>query len=412
MILLKNNYFQLLKNFIIKNGKKITIFFLLIAIYNNLSHFIRKNILSDRIDFWDFHVYWCSANKFINGINPYGGETIKDCLTKFNFDLYFSYPPIILRSISFLGNLDFIYAKIIWIFVIISSFYLIVIFLQKIYSFKFLFFSLLLLFTGGGLIWGSLLAGNISVILYAILIIGIYFLINKKNNFYYFSVTLVSIVKFPFLIFFFLPLFLKDFKEYKKIIFYFSLTILIYFLQFYFDSKLFLSYINSTLSYKGENFLKIHGTGIGIHGIIDLYQGIIYEKTKINFFKPSGIYSFLLHNLISFTLFISAFFLFDKKKPNLKQKKFLISFFVAIFLCCFPRISSYDFFLLISSFVYVVNFSRIKLINKNWEFVITILTISILAIYDTRYPAFVISMFLFLCFYHQIKGNDPFYLKK
>ena len=140
MTLSKNNYFQLLKNFIIKNGKEITILFLIIAIYNNLSHFIRKNILSDRIDFWDFHVYWCSANKFINGINPYGGETIKDCLTQFNFDLYFSYPPIVLRSISFLGNLNFIYAKILWILIIIFSFYLIIFFLRKIYSFKYLFF--------------------------------------------------------------------------------------------------------------------------------------------------------------------------------------------------------------------------------------------------------------------------------
>ena len=138
MTLSKNNYFQLLKNFIIKNGKKITIFFLIIAIYNNLSHFIRKNILSDRIDFSEFHVYWCSANKFINGINPYGGETIKDCLTQFNFDLYFSYPPIVLRSISFLGNLNFIYAKILWILIIIFSFYLIIFFLRKICSFKYL----------------------------------------------------------------------------------------------------------------------------------------------------------------------------------------------------------------------------------------------------------------------------------
>ena len=89
-----------LKKFIIKNELNFLYFFLLLAIFNNVSHFFRKNLLGDRIDFWDFHVYWCSANKFINGINPYGGETIKNCLSHFNFDLYFSYPPIVLKFLS------------------------------------------------------------------------------------------------------------------------------------------------------------------------------------------------------------------------------------------------------------------------------------------------------------------------
>ena len=113
------------KNFLINEEIKIFYFFLCITIFKSFSHFIKKNILGDRIDFWDFHVYWCSANKFINGINPYGGETIKDCLTQFNFDLYFSYPPIVLRSISFLGNLNFIYAKILWILIIGNNYFLI-----------------------------------------------------------------------------------------------------------------------------------------------------------------------------------------------------------------------------------------------------------------------------------------------
>ena len=72
--------------------------------FNNISLFVRKNILGDRIDFLDFHVYWCSANKFINGINPYGGETIKNCLSQVNFDLYFWYPPIVLKFLCFFAK--------------------------------------------------------------------------------------------------------------------------------------------------------------------------------------------------------------------------------------------------------------------------------------------------------------------
>ena len=97
-----NNHFSNLKKIIIKNELIFLYFFLALASFNNLSHFIKKNILGDRIDFWDFHVYWCSANKFINGVNPYGGNIIKNCLYQFNFDLYFSYPPIILKSLSFI----------------------------------------------------------------------------------------------------------------------------------------------------------------------------------------------------------------------------------------------------------------------------------------------------------------------
>ena len=423
-----------LKKFIIKNELSFIYFFLILAIFNNVSHFVRKNILGDRIDFWDFHVYWCSANKFINGINPYGGETIKNCLSQFNFDLYFSYPPIVLKLLSFLGYFNLNTAKIIWIAVIGISFFSITFYLKKIYKIpRIFFFTLLLIFTGGGLVWGALLAGNISIILYAILALGIYYYIQRNNpisrDIYYLSVASISLVKFPFLIFFVMPFFLygfkfmfqKNIKEIKKIFFYFFLTIFIYFLQFYFYKDLFNSFINSTISYKSEGFLYIHGTGIGIHGIIDLYQNILYEKYNLLFFNPSGSYSLLIHLFISGTLFISSYFLFlksrskaliDNGKLYLKQEKLLISFFIAIFLCCFPRISSYDFFLLISSFFYIMRNSRIKSLSTNWNLIATLLTISVLAIYDSRYPAFVISFFLFLFFYLQIKNKDPFYLKR
>ena len=402
-----------LKKFVIKNELKLIYLFLALAVFNNLSHFIRKNLLGDRVDFWDFHVYWCSANKLINDINPYGGETIKNCLSHFNFDLYFSYPPIILKFLSFLGYLEFNTAKIIWILIIGISFFVIIIFLKKTYQIpKIIIFSFILIFTGGGLVWSALLAGNISIILYAILSIGIYYLIKKKKDIYYLSVCFISLAKFPFLIFLFMPTFLYGYKELKKSLFYLFLTLIIYYLQFYFDKELFISFLNSTKTYRGENFLLIHGTGIGIHGIIDLYQNLLYEKTNIKLFNPSGLISFFIHILISGIFFLSSFFLFQKKNINLNQTKLLISFFVVIFLCCFPRISSYDFFLIVSSFFYIVRNSRIKLIGYNWNFIICLLTISVLAIYDSKYPAFVISFFLFLSFSFHIKNKDPFYLKK
>ena len=208
-----NNYFLSLKKFIIKNELNFLYFFLLIAIFNNVSHFVRKNLLGDRVDFWDFHVYWCSANKFINDINPYGGETIKNCLSHFNFDLYFSYPPIILKFLSFLGYLEFNTAKIIWILIIGISFFVIVFFLKKTYQIpKIIVFSFLLIFTGGGLVWSALLAGNISIILYAFLSIGIYYLIKKKKYIYYLSVCFITLAKFHFLIFLFMHTFLYGFK--------------------------------------------------------------------------------------------------------------------------------------------------------------------------------------------------------
>ena len=408
-----NNYLLSLKKFVIKNELKIIYFFLALAVFNNVSHFVRKNLLGDRVDFWDFHVYWCSANKFINSINPYGGETIKNCLSQFNFDLYFSYPPIILKSLTFLGYLESNIAKILWIIIIGISFFIIISFLKKTYQIpKIILFSFLIIFTGGGLVWSALLAGNISTILYAFLSIGIYYLVKKKKNIYYFLVSFISLAKFPFLIFLLMPTFLYGYKELKKSFFYLFITLFIYYLQFYFDKELFMSFLNSTKTYRSEGFLLIHGTGIGIHGIIDLYQNLLYEKTNIKLFNPSGSFSFFIHILISSIFFLSAFFLFQKKNINLNQTKLLISFFIAIFLCCFPRISSYDFFLLVSSFFYIMRNSRIKLLSDNWNFIASLLTISVLAIYDSKYPAFVISFFLFLCFYLQIKNMDPFYLEK
>ena len=413
-----------LKKFIIKKELNFLYFFLLLAIFNNVSHFVRKNLLGDRIDFWDFHVYWCSANKFINGINPYGGETIKNCLSQFNFDLYFSYPPIVLKFLSFLGYLELNTAKIIWVAIVGISFLVIIFYLKKIYQIpRIFFFTLLLIFTGGGLVWSALLAGNISIILYAILSVGIFYYLNTtKKYIYYLSVCLISLVKFPFLIFFAMPIFLYGLKnmfkselyldETKKIFFFFTLTLFIYFLQFYFDKELFMSFLNSTKTYKSEGFLLIHGTGIGIHSIIDLYQNILYEKTSLSFFNPSGSISFLIHLFISGTLFLSAYFLFQSRNYyGTRQQLLLVTFFIAIFLCCFPRISSYDFFLLISSFFYIMRNSRIRLLSSNWNFIACLLTISVLAIYDSRYPAFIVSFFLLLFFYLQIKNKDPFYLE-
>ena len=200
--------------------------------------------------------------------------------------------------------------------------------------------------------------------------------------------------------------------ETKKIFFFFTLTLFIYFLQFYFDKELFMSFLNSTKTYKSEGFLLIHGTGIGIHSIIDLYQNILYEKTSLSFFNPSGSISFLIHLFISGTLFLSAYFLFQSRNYyGTRQQLLLVTFFIAIFLCCFPRISSYDFFLLISSFFYIMRNSRIRLLSSNWNFIACLLTISVLAIYDSRYPAFIVSFFLLLFFYLQIKNKDPFYLE-
>ena len=408
-----NNHFSNLKKIIIKNELIFLYFFLALASFNNLSHFIKKNILGDRIDFWDFHVYWCSANKFINGVNPYGGNIIKNCLYQFNFDLYFSYPPIILKSLSFLGYYDLNTAKIIWISIIVLSFLTIIFYIKKIYkSPKIIFFTFFIIFAGGGIIWSALFSGNISTILYAILTIGIYYLINEKQNIFYLCVSIISLAKFPFLIFFLLPIFLNGFKEIKKVVFYFSITFFIYILQFYLINDLFISFLNSTKSYRGENFLDIHGTGIGIHGIVDQFLSLIYKKTEIQILNPSSTSAFFLHIFISFTLFFSSFILFRKKRINLKQKKLLISFFIIIFLSCFPRISSYDFFLLISSFFYITFNSRVKFINNNWKFIFSILPILFLAIYDSKFPAFILSLIIFIIFYLQIKGNDPFYLNK
>ena len=175
------------------------------------------------------------------------------------------------------------------------------------------------------------MAGNISIILYAILSFGLYQLIRKKNNIFYLSVSLVSLAKFPFMIFFFLPLFLYGYKEFKRITFFFFLVLLIYYFQYYFDKELFMSFINSTKTYKSDNFLLIHGTGIGIHGNIDLLQNLIFSKSDIELFKPSGYFSFLLHLFISLILFLSAFFLFPRtKKMNYKQIKLLVSFYIQI----------------------------------------------------------------------------------
>ena len=56
--------------------------------------------------------------------------------------------------------------------------------------------------------------------------------------------------------------------------------------------------------------------------------------------------------------------------------------------------------------------SKIRQLSSDWNFIACLLTISVLAIYDSKYPAFVVSFFIFLFFYLQIRNKDPFYLKR
>ena len=118
-----NNYFFSLKKFIIKNELKLLYFFLVLAAFNNLSHFVKKNLLGDRIDFWDFHVYYCGAEYYLKGLVPYGDSSLgilKDCLNP-NILLTVNNSPLALEILKFLALINFSNAKFIWIILCIAG---------------------------------------------------------------------------------------------------------------------------------------------------------------------------------------------------------------------------------------------------------------------------------------------------
>ena len=199
----------------IYKSRYLDIVLIIISFYS--IYFIVHKFLGGKVPFWDFHIIYCQSKTFLLGNIPYGFDVHGDCLDP-KITLTANLSVSTLELLKYIGLINIKTANFLWVFLEIISLFLVFIIFGKIFKFDqnwrniFLFF-----FSFGSVVFFSFFSGNLSVILYGFLAIGIYFLEKRLFNYYYITILFVSLFKFYYLTFLLLPFYILGWKSIKKI---------------------------------------------------------------------------------------------------------------------------------------------------------------------------------------------------
>ena len=379
----------------IENRIKILIYFLLIiASINILLTFFDKSVVGNLKHFGDAELYFCALQKYTANLDPYGNM---DCFGK--TAMHFQYTPLSLVLLYPLNFFDLSTYKYFWIFIELLSIVVIFIYSKKIFKFDTNAFILCLfvLFSFGGTGWSGFLSGNISVILSAVILFGIYKLTQNKVLPYIVTIIFASIFK-PYLLLFFLSGFViykNNFFKYifKSLIF----LIFIHFIFFYFNQDLYLNYLKIINIATTNFFYTNFGSGIGLVGLGNGFFNK-FQFLNSNYITPQFIQIFWLTIVFIFSLA----FIFYINDPN-NKRKLCYSLILASFLN--PYLMNYDLYISIISIIYL---SENSLLYKNKTFnklFPLFLLLFITTIHDKFACLFLLSLILFLFFINSFQNK-------
>ena len=345
-----------LHDILIRKKKEFYIYIILcISSFNILLHFFKKNIYENFSIFGDFLVYRCAGLNFINGESPYGVNQLQNCLNSYPNSLDFFYPPIILSFFSFFGHLNLELSLWIWGILIFISLVSIICFTYKFFSNNnsFFIFLLVFLFSFGGLNWTGIQTGNISIIIYGLISLALYCLINGRNNYFYALIVFCAIIKPTYIIFILLPILLNplNLKEFKKIIVSVIISFLIYALSYLNNPYLFGEFLNHLEYAKSPEFKEIFGQGFGLFSIINSFISSTVENFgfKINTNLVSNL---IWLSIISLFLFYS---LLQKEKIEDRKINRNIALGVCAITLCYPLLKHYECFIVIPCLFFIIN---------------------------------------------------------
>ncbi len=388
-----------LRNNLLKKNINFYIFFILIiSSLNILTHFIEKKILGNFTIFGDFLVYRCAGIKFLNNDSPYGINKLQDCLNSYPNSLDFFYPPITLKIFSLFGYLNLNLSLWIWSILIFSSILSIIFISYKFFSKNNSIFIVLLIFffSFGGLNWTGLMTGNISIIIYGLISLGIFYLSKKKNNYFYFIIILCSIIKPTYFIFAILPFFISQsisIKELYKITISLFALLAIYLYSYLNTPILFSDFLNHLQYGRSEEFKNIFGQGFGLFSLINSFSSFTIEilKLKVNIDAFSNIIwiSIIL-------LFISYSLLLQNKREFLTFNQ-RIAYGISVITLCYPLLKHYECFLIVPCLYFLINNYK-----KNFKYLLIIFMFSV----HDKYAVLFILIISFVCEILFIKKRD------
>jgi len=392
----------------IYKSRYLDIVLIIISFYS--VYFIVHKFLGGKVPFWDFHIIYCASKTFFLGNFPYGLDAHGECLHS-NITLTANYMPSTYEMIKYLGSINILIANFFWVFLEITSFFLIFIVLRKIFKFDydwrnfFLFF-----FSFGSVVFFSFISGNISVILYGFLAIGIYFLQKKLFNYYYMTVLFVSLFKFYYLIFLLLPFYILSWKSLKNILAYLLLFFVIQYFFFIKNPDLTIAFFDVIQGKYQDNLPIRFQTGTGFYSIIEkmpwIFLGINNFEKSFFSLETNLFFWFITSSMIS----LSVFFCLNSKRIKNSKNHFLfcISFGILVINFIIPRLVAYDLILTIPILFYLLNQINFKKIQIN-KFKIKFFSIFLfLVFFDHHFPFLVIITFLTLFIYSEFYKKNIF----
>ena len=402
---------------IVRNKKKIFKFFnflLLISfiwiIFINSSYFFEKIIFGNHEHFFDLKLVHNSFIETLNGKNTY------EIYPPYYDQPTTSLPPHFLLIFKNLGNTDWLIFVKYFIFLQILSYILLFYYSYKLFpleKIKYLYPFMYFFGFNFSLGLGGTVVGNIAIILYSIVSLGIVYLFRKKILIFNFLIFLVALFKFYFLLFYFLPVFLYGIKYIKSIFIFIALLILINFISYNNNPELFKSWLDLLEIQTARNS---YNPWIGS----DITQAFASVSWKIGTFFNIDIYpkawvSNSFYFTITAIIFSSIFFIYNPKYRNTKdldQNLTILSFGLLTIFLLYPRLMIYDFFIIIPAYYFLVikiNFFENE--NKNF-FSKFILLFIFLCVQDTHSGLSSFALLFFLILYAEYKKRNPLKLMR
>jgi hypothetical protein len=382
----------------------------LIIIFIYSVFFIVHKFLGGKVPFWDFHIIYCASKTFFLGNIPYGSNVHGDCLDP-RITLIANFSPSTLEILKYIGSINIKTANFFWVFLEIISFFLIFVVLKETFKFNYEWRNFLLIFVSfGSTIFFSFISGNISVILYGFLALGIFFLQKKLFNYYYIIVLFVSLFKFYYLTFLLLPFYILGWKSLRNIL----VSIILFFvIQYFFYIKnpdltiVFLDVIQGKVE---GHFPTRFLTGTGLYSIIEkmpwIFLGINNFEKSFFSLETNLFFWFITSSIISLSVFVC---LNGKRIKNSKNHfLFCISFGILVINLIIPRLVVYDLILTVPILFYLlnqVNFKKFQINEFKFKFFFIFL---FLVFFDHHFPFFVIITFLTLFIYSELYKKNIF----
>jgi len=385
---------------------------LFITSANFILWFFKKFIFGERDFFWDLPPVYCAGKLFSENLNPYGffpNNPLSTCvqnISNLNEGFVYVYSIPFLKFLNLFSEFNFLILKNIWFFLIIFiTFFFAFISKRIFFKEKKLFFYIpiffVLLFSFGGNISNALITGNVSIISYLFVSIGLLQLYNKKNNIFYSCIILASLIKPHYFIYLAIPIFIQGYKSLKNIIFFFLIGLSIYLYDFFLNKELFLSFIDSASTVRKDLWFNAFGDGIGLSSMYDRLPARLLSIINVKINAGPGLFSYISWLVTSIVFFIITYFLtFEKIKKDSLEKNIALGLVVTT--ACLPRMQQYDLFLVIPA-LFFLGFSLMNSQKKINSIIGFTFLLIMFAVQDIRTPIFLMLSIIFIFYLEKIK---------